>query len=207
MNNTKEYRAIFLLSIFTIAYNLVEGAISTWLGFEDDTLVLFGFGADSYVEMISGFGVLQMVWRIWKNPKSERSKFEKTALQITGYCFYLLVIGLIFSAGASIYVGNAPKSTFWGVIISSVSIAIMIWLLWAKKRIGTKLQSKAILADANCTKICIYMSFVLLASSAIYELTHFQYADALGALGLAYLSYQEGKECFEAMKGNHCDCC
>ncbi|PGH40051.1 MAG: hypothetical protein CRN43_05415 [Candidatus Nephrothrix sp. EaCA] len=207
MTDSKAHKTIFLLSIFTVVYNLAEGFVSAWLGFEDDALALFGFGADSFAEMISGVGVMMMTLRIWNNPESGRSKFEKTALQITGYCFYLLVIGLVFSSGAAIFVGEKPTSTFWGIVISSVSIIIMTWLLWAKKRAGVRLQSKAVLADANCTKVCIYMSLVLLASSAVYELFHFQYADALGALGLAYLSYKEGKECFEAVKGNHCDCC
>ena len=42
-----------------------------------------------------------------------------------------------------------------------------------------------ILADANCTLVCIYMSLVLLAASLIYELTGFGFIDSLGAIGLA----------------------
>jgi hypothetical protein len=51
------------------------------------------------------------------------------------------------------------------------------------------------------------MSCVLLASSGIYTLTGFSYADAIGTLGLAWFSYQEGKECFEKAKHDiHCGC-
>ena len=51
------------------------------------------------------------------------------------------------------------------------------------------------------------MSCILLASSGIYELTGFAYADALGTLGLAWFSYKEGKECFEKAASNkHCGC-
>ena len=87
-----------------------------------------------------------------------------------------------------------------------VSIAVMIWLMNAKKNVGQKLGSDAIIADANCTKICVYMSLVLLASSLIYELTGFAYADSLGAAGLAYFSFSEGKEAFEKAKGKECHC-
>jgi len=83
----------------------------------------------------------------------------------------------------------------------------MTWLMLAKKRVGKKLNSKAIIADANCTKICIYMSLVLLVASVIYELTGFVYADAIGAAGLAYLSFNEGKEAFGKAKGEECGCC
>ena len=46
-----------LLAIFTIGYNLVEGLVSMALGGTDETLALFGFGVDSFIEVISAVGV------------------------------------------------------------------------------------------------------------------------------------------------------
>lgn len=203
----KWYDLAFILGIFTIAYNLVEGIIATWFGFEDETLALFGFGVDSFIEMISGVGIVYMVMRIRQQPHSDRSGFEKTALKITGYSFYLLVAGLTLSSLLTIYLGRKPVTTFWGVIVSLISIVVMLFLIYGKIKTGKALNSDAILADANCTKVCIYMSCALLASSAIYEFTGFAYADALGTLGLAWFSYAEGKECFEkAVSNKHCGC-
>jgi divalent metal cation (Fe/Co/Zn/Cd) transporter len=36
-----------------------------------------------------------------------------------------------------------------------------------KTRVGKQLGSDAILADANCTRVCVYMSVVLLLSSLL----------------------------------------
>jgi hypothetical protein len=203
----KWYNVAFALGIFTILYNLAEGIISTWLGFEDETLALFGFGVDSFIEMISGTGIIYMILRVRQNPGSNRSDFERTALRITGISFYLLVLGLVLSALLVFYTGRTPHTTFWGVIISSISILVMLALIYGKIKAGNVLRSDAILADANCTKVCIYMSCVLLASSGIYELTGFAYADVLGTLGLAWFSYKEGKECFEkAAHNKQCGC-
>lgn len=66
-------------------------------------------------------------------------------------------------------------------------------LIYWKTKVGKSLHSKAILADVECTRVCIYMSLVLLISSAIYELTGIPYIDALGTFELAYFSYVEGK--------------
>lgn len=82
----------------------------------------------------------------------------------------------------------------------------MIWLMKAKKNVGKKLDSDAIIADANCTRVCVYMSLVLLASSLVFELTGFAYADAIGAAGLAYFSFSEGREAFEKARGKECAC-
>lgn len=203
----KLYDIALVLGVFTILYNLAEGIIATWFGFEDETLALFGFGVDSFIELISGTGIVYMVIRIKQNPLSNRSPFEKTALKVTGASFYLLVAGLVASSALALYSGHKPETTFWGVVISLISIIVMLFLIYGKIKTGKQLQSDAILADANCTKVCIYMSCVLLASSGIYELTGFLYADALGTLGLAWFSYQEGKECFEkAASDKLCGC-
>ncbi|MDX9947592.1 MAG: cation transporter [Bacteroidales bacterium] len=202
----KLYKKAYHLSLFTIFYNILEGLISMILGYEDETLSLFGFGADSFIEVMSGIGIAVMIMRIRQNPGSPKSKFEITALRITGVAFYLLSVGLILGIVFNIVNHNKPETTMWGIIISIISIAVMIWLMNAKKNVGKKLDSDAIIADANCTKVCVYMSLVLLVSSLIYELTGFVYADAIGAAGLAYFSITEGKEAFEKAKGKECEC-
>lgn len=195
------------LAFFTIAYNLVEGIIATWFGYEDETLTLFGFGVDSFIEMISGIGIAHMILRIRKDPSANRDNFERTALRITGTAFYLLVAGLVVSAGIVFYTGQKPETTFWGVVISIISIGVMLGLIYGKIKIGKQLNSEPILADANCTKVCIYMSVILLVSSGLYELTHLPYIDAVGTLGLAWFSFKEGKECFEkAASDKYCSC-
>ena len=201
------YKMAYRLSLFTIFYNIIEGIVSMILGYEDDTLTLFGFGADSFIEVMSGIGIAIMILRIRQYPDSPKSLFEIKALKITGTAFYLLSLGLIFGIVLNIINHHKPETTLWGVIISLVSIVVMVWLMNAKKRIGKQLDSGPIIADANCTKVCVYMSIVLLISSLIYELTGFAYADLIGAAGLIYLSVVEGKEALEKAKGKECNCC
>ena len=67
----------------------------------------------------------------------------------------------------------------------------------AKLKVGKELKSDAIIADANCTKTCFYLSFLLLASSGLYELFQIAYIDIAGSLGIAYFAFKEGREAFE----------
>ena len=190
----KFYRQAYWLSLFTIFYNIIEGIISMILGYEDETLTLFGFGVDSFIEVMSGIGIAMMILHIKQNPDNPKSTFETKALKITGTAFYLLSAGLLVGIILNLINHHKPETTLWGIIISLVSIAVMVWLMNAKKNIGKKLHSEPIIADANCTKICVYMSLVLLASSLVYELTGFAYADIIGAVGLIYFSISESKE-------------
>lgn len=206
-NTRRLYKLAFFLAVFTILYNTLEGLFSVWFGYEDASLALFGFGADSFIEVISGFGIAHMVLRTQQKPASNRDHFERTALRITGFSFFLLVPFLLVSSIYNIVSHHRPETTFWGVVISLISIAVMWALIIGKNRTGKKLNSEAILADAECTRVCIYMSVILLISSAVYQFTGFAYADSIGALGLSYFAFTEGKECFDKAKSNQLCCC
>jgi divalent metal cation (Fe/Co/Zn/Cd) transporter len=189
------------LALFTIFYNLAEGLVSIFFGINDEALTLFGFGVDSFIEVMSGIGILAMVLRIRQNPETPRSQFERTALRVTGTSFYLLAVGLGATAIYNVFSAHKPTTTLPGLIISLVSVAVMWALVAGKRKVGRTLDSAPILADANCTMVCIYMSIVLLAASLIYQLTGFGFVDSIGALGLIYFSYSEGKESFEKAAG------
>ncbi len=197
----KYWQYAFWLAFFTVFYNLAEGLVSIYFGTEDETLTLFGFGVDSFIEVMSGLGILSMVLRIRQNPGTPRSQFERTALRITGASFYLLAAGLAATALYNLFTAHKPTTTLPGLIISLISISAMWALVWGKRRVGQALGSQPILADANCTMVCIYMSIVLLVSSLIYQFTGLGFVDSLGALGLIYFSVNEGKESFEKAAG------
>jgi divalent metal cation (Fe/Co/Zn/Cd) transporter len=200
------YRTATLLALITVFYNIAEGLVSVWFGAADDTLALFGFGLDSFVEVISGVGILHMVLRLGKGETENRDPFEQKALRITGAAFYLLTAGMVITSALSIYRGHQPETTRWGIIVSVVSIISMQALLHYKVKVGTALNSSAILADAACTRTCLQLSVVLLAASAGYTLTGIGYLDSAGSLLIALLSYREGREAFQKASGLACSC-
>lgn len=207
MNRERLYRQATLLALITIFYNIVEGVVSIWFGLADDTIALFGFGADSFVEVISGIGVWHMLRRQRTTScQSTRDGFERTALRITGTAFYLLTFGLLTGAAVNVWKGHKPETTFWGIVISGISIITMWLLIRAKVKVGRALQSDAILSDAACTRACLQLSMVLLIASAGYQLTGIGSFDSLGSVLIAWLSWKEGREAFgkAAGKGSCC---
>ena len=200
------YKKAYQLSLFTIFYNIAEGVVSMIMGYTDETLTLFGFGVDSFIEVMSGIGIAVMILRIRQNPESSKNEFEIRALKITGIAFYILSAGLIAGIIINIITNHKPETTFWGIIISLISIGVMTWLMKAKNRVGKKLGSQPIISDSNCTRICVYMSIVLLGASLIYELTGFAYADIIGTAGLIYFSINEGKEALEKASSKNTGC-
>ena len=208
MSQARNPRGITLalfLAVITIVYNLAEGIISIGFGSSDETITLFGFGLDSLIEVISGIGIVHLVLRIRAGKNEDRDRFESTALRITGSAFYILTAGLIGTACLNLWNQHRPESSLASMVIAGISIASMWALMLAKKRAGLEMNSPAVIADANCTKTCIYMSVVLMVSSVAYAWLGLYFIDSIGALALAYYSFSEGKECFEkASNPTHC---
>lgn len=201
------YKWAFALAYITIFYNIAEGLVSVFFGVEDETLSLLGFGIDSFVEVISGIGIWHMLIRIKNRGGENRDEFERTALRITGTAFYILTAGLIITSVYNIIINHKPETTFWGIVISVISILTMGLLISYKLKVGRALNSRALIADANCTKTCLYLSIILLAASTGYAVTGIGGIDSIGALFISYFSFKEGKEAFEKTKsGNLCSC-
>jgi divalent metal cation (Fe/Co/Zn/Cd) transporter len=204
--NEKLYTYASALALITIVYNIIEGAVSVFFGLEDGSMALFGFGVDSFVEVVSGIGIWHMVRRIRSKGSENPDQFEQTALRITGAGFYVLTVGLAITAAVDLYRGHKPDTTFWGIVISVISIATMWLLIHYKMKVGRQLNSEAILSDAACTRACLQLSIVLLIASVGYELTHIGGIDSVGTFLIAGLCYREGKEAFEKAKAKSFAC-
>jgi divalent metal cation (Fe/Co/Zn/Cd) transporter len=206
MTKDKWLNTALWLSIITIVYNIIEGLVSIYYGDTDDTLVLLGFGIDSFVEVISGIGILHMVLRMQRSEIKDFDKFERLALRITGVAFILLAIGLVAGSILNLVNNSKPETTLAGIIIAGVSILTMYFLMNYKLKAGKALNSEAIIADAHCTKTCLYLSFILLISSLLYEFLKISYIDIAGSLGIAWYAVSEGRESLEKAKKNQLSC-
>jgi divalent metal cation (Fe/Co/Zn/Cd) transporter len=111
----KLYHTASILALITIFYNVLEGLVSVWFGMADETFALFGFGLDSFVEVISGIGVWHMVRRIRQVGNGNPDVFEQRALKVTGTAFYILAAGLIITGLLNLIQGHKPETTFWAL--------------------------------------------------------------------------------------------
>lgn len=160
------YKLAFGLAIFTIVYNIGEGVVSTYYGYEDESLTLFGFGAHSFIEVISGLGIAHMVWRIQGKPDSNRDDFERDSTSHHRLC--LLRFGArTFYDKISIMYGQDTNRLLRLVSLFLPFQSSVCALIHYKTKVGKELSSEGILADAQCTKVCIYMSVILLVASVV----------------------------------------
>jgi divalent metal cation (Fe/Co/Zn/Cd) transporter len=183
------------LALFTIFYNLVEGLVSMGFGWADDSMALFGFGADSFIEVGSALLVL---WRLRGEAggcASERLRRERRAALGIGVLLALLALGTAAGAVVQLVLRHHPDTTLPGLLVSLASLGFMFWLWTSKKRAARALDSRSLEGDAACSLACIQLSTVLFAGSLVFLLVPaLWWVDAVAAFLLAGFIVREGIE-------------
>lgn len=187
------------LEYFTLAWNVVEGLVGVGAGVMAGSISLVGFGIDSFIEVTSGGALL---WRMAaENDSARREKREAIALRIVGVCFLALAVYVAFEAFADLIARKAPEKSVPGIALAVASLIAMPLLARAKRRVGQKLGSAAMAADAMQTQFCTYLSATLLAGLLLNAAFGFWWADPAAALVMVPLIAREG---IEALQGKTC---
>jgi len=180
------------LAVFTIVYNLAEGAVAMAFGVSDDSVALFGFGADSLIEVGSALIVL---WRLREDGGCATRGLarERRATLAIGVLFMVLALGTVLASVLQLASRRHPGTSLPGMLVSVVSLAFMFWLWRAKRRVARILDSRTLEGDAACSLACIQLSAVLFAGSlAFWVAPGLWWADAVAAIAIAGLIAKEG---------------
>jgi cation diffusion facilitator family transporter len=192
------------LEYLTVSWNVLEGIIAVAAGIAAGSIALIGFGVDSFVETISGAVI---IWRLMaethgRHDDEALKRIEQRAERLVGIAFLILAAYVAFEAVRTLSNQDAPDGSPVGIVLTAVSIVVMLWLARAKRRIGQALGSRAMIADAQQTYACWYLSVVALVGLGLNALFGFWWADPVAALGITMLLVREG---IEALRGEDDD--
>jgi divalent metal cation (Fe/Co/Zn/Cd) transporter len=186
-----------LLAGASVTYNVVEAAVALWAGLAAGSVALFGFGLDSTVEVSSALIIL------WQFRHALPESRERAALRALAVSFFALAAYVTVESVRTLVSGESPDASPVGIGLAVASIVVMPWLSWAQRRTGRALGSRAVEADGKQTRLCAYLSVVLLAGLGLNALLGWGWADPVAALVIAAVAVREGAE---AWRGDHCDC-
>ena len=185
------------LQLITIAWMVIELAVSLYAGIRASSIALTAFGADSAIEIISAVVVLR---RFAVGPATERR-----AARISGVLLYILATYILLTSGLSILSKRLrPEPTALGIALLTAAAIMMPLLGKAKKHLARQTGSRALDADAAQSNICAYMSWIALGGLAVNFFFHLPWADSVAALLLLPIVLREARE---ARNGELCEQC
>jgi len=193
-----------LLEYLTVGWNVFEGLIAVMAGMASGSIALIAFGVDSIVETISG---VVLIWRLRREQRGDLDeagieRVERRAELLVGVSFLILAAYVAFESVRTLMAAEAADPSPVGIVLTTVSIGVMLWLAKAKRETGEALGSRALIADSKQTRACWYLSAVALSGLALNALLGWWWADPVAALAIAGLLVREG---WEALSGEDDD--
>lgn len=186
------------LEYLTIAWNVVEAVVSVAAGIAAGSTALVGFGVDSVIE--SGSGAV-LLWRLQES--GDHMDREAQALRLVGITFLALAAWVGYESATSLWGREAPSTSYVGITVAALSLIVMPWLARRKRRVATRLGSRALQSDSRQTSLCAYLSAILLAGLLLHALFGWWWADSVAALLMVPIIASEG---IEALRGQRCEC-
>jgi len=191
------------LEYLTVGWNIAEGVIAVSAAVIAGSVALLGFGIDSFVESASG---LVMIWRLQAERRggddARLDAIEHRARRLVALSLFLLAAFVMFDAVDTLRAQERPAFSLAGVVLTSVSLVVMLWLARAKRRVARALGSQAMEADAFQTTACWWLSLAALTGITLNGALGWWWADPAAALVIAALIAKEARDAWQGR-----DCC
>lgn len=184
-----------LLAAGSVTYNVIEAVIAISAGLAAGSVALVGFGLDSVVEVSSGLIIL---WQFRHQLPETR---ERQALRLMALSFFALAGYVSFESVRALADRSEPDPSLVGICLAAASLAVMPLLSWAQRRTGRALSSNAVVADSTQTRLCTYLSGVLLVGLVLNSTLGWHWADPIAGLVIAAVAIKEGRQ---AWRGEGC---
>jgi divalent metal cation (Fe/Co/Zn/Cd) transporter len=193
------------LEYLTVGWNIVEGIIAVTAGTLAGSVALLGFGVDSFIESTSGS---VLIWRLRAESTQRMSEakleaVERNAQRLVAVSLFLLAAWITFDASQALWHEDRPSFSSVGVVLTTVSLLVMLWLARAKRAVARQLGSRALEADAFQTTACWWLSVAALVGIGLNGLFGWWWADPVAGLAIAALLVKEGREAWQGEQ----DCC
>lgn len=184
------------LEFLTVGWNVAEGVVAVAAAVAAGSVALLGFGIDSFVETASG---AIMIWRLRAEGAHRLSNaaldaLEHRARRLVAASLFLLAAWIAFDAGRTLWAGEHPAASVVGMAVTGLSLAVMMWLARAKRRVARDLGSRAMEADAFQTTACWWLSIAALVGLGLNGALGWWWADPVAGLVIAGLVVKEGRD-------------
>jgi divalent metal cation (Fe/Co/Zn/Cd) transporter len=185
------------LARFTVAYNVVEGAVAVAAGLVAGLVSVVGFGVDSGIESMSALLVWARLSARLRDSEIDLRR-ERRALRLIAITFFVLAAYVTVEGVRALVGGDEPESSPVSIVLLMASIVVMPVLAAAKHRVGVALGGdRLILADAAETRICVFLSISTLLGVVLFQVTGAAWLDPVAGFVIAGVAVREGLEAWE----------
>ncbi len=202
---------LIVLQSLTLAWMLIECAVSLWASVRAHSPALLAFGFDSFVELLSAALVVLAL--------APRFKLKPGPIdRASGALLFILAAVVGLTSILALAGKLQPEASPPGIVITLAALLVMPLLAWQKRKLAQRLlpeghppasahlapAANALAADSVQSAACAYLAFITLAGLGLNAVFHIAWADSAAALAAIPILIAEGRR---AMRGQSCGCC
>jgi len=182
----------------SLLWMCAEGAIGLWQGLLAGSIALIGWALGSAVE---GLASLIVIWR-FTGSRTLSETSERRAQRGVAVSFWLLAPYVAAESIRDLLTGHRPEATVIGIALTAAALIVMPLLGWAKRKLGSHLDSKATVGEGIQNYLCAAQAAAVLLTLTVVALwPGGWWLDAVVGLGIATAALWEG---IEAWRGEEC---
>jgi divalent metal cation (Fe/Co/Zn/Cd) transporter len=176
-------RALRLVSV-SVAFGLVSGTFSVITGLHGHSLGVFAVGLGVLAD-VTGSATLIWRFRAERHRPSQSATHEGRAAVIVAAALAIVAVVLTAESVSALASGSRPGASASTSIAAGVSLAVLTPLAYAKHRLGTQMDSRALQGDGALSGIGAATSLLALAALALNSTLGWWWADRGAALIVA----------------------
>jgi divalent metal cation (Fe/Co/Zn/Cd) transporter len=176
-------RALRLVT-FSVVFGLASGAVSVTTGLRDHSLAVFAVGLGVLAD-VTGSATLIWRFRAEASDPAHSGRHERRSAVIVSLALAATAIVLAADSAIALAQRSQPTASAVTLAAAAVSLLILTPLAIAKRRLGTKMTSRALQGDGALSGIGAATSFLAITALILYQLAGWWWADRVTALVVA----------------------
>ena len=182
-------RALRLVKL-SVAFGLASGAVSIATGLRGHSLGVFAVGVGVLADVT---GSATLIWRFRAELREPElsDRRERQSAVIVGLALAVVAVVLAVESAAALVRGSLPTASALTITAASVSLLLLTPLAIAKRRLGQRMNSRALLGDGSLSGIGAATSFLAIAALIMYQLLGWWWADRITAIIVACVAGTE----------------
>ena len=188
---------VLWLQGITLAWMLVECAVSLYAAALAHSPAMLAFGSDSLIEL---FSAIVVVLQFLPHFPLSQERANRTA----GVLLFVLAGAVTSIAIAALALHARPETSRPGIVVTIAALIVMPVLSRLKNREALRANNRALRADAVQSATCAYLAAITLVGLAANAAFGVAWFDSLAALVAIPLLLKEAKS---AWRGGICACC
>ena len=160
-------------------------------GLAAHSLALVAFGLDSTVEV---FASLVVLWHLGGDDETADPARARRAMRLLAAAFAALGAYLVFDSVHGLASRARAETSPVGMAFMGATVIVMLVFAWAKRRTGTALGNRPLIANARMAVIDGSLAASILVALALDGLLGWWWADPVAAGIVAVVALSEARE-------------